>query len=68
LLHEQKTLEKSISGRTIPEKLNRTSRVRATSGNKLESNLIYPNLVEINMRKFTYNFHAFINLNEDIIL
>jgi hypothetical protein len=50
------------------EKLNLTSSVSAASGNKLEGEGIYPISMEINKRKFTYNFHVFTNLNEDIIL
>jgi hypothetical protein len=41
---------------------------KPASSNKLEREGIYPISLEINKRKFTYNFHIFNNLNEDIIL
>jgi hypothetical protein len=51
-----------------PEKLNWTSSVSAASGNKLDGNGIYAIHLEINKRKFTYNFQIFSNINEDIVL
>jgi hypothetical protein len=51
-----------------PEKLNRKRNVSAASGMKLEGEGIYPIAIEINERKFTYQFHIFGSLNEDMIL
>jgi hypothetical protein len=49
-----------------PEKLNRKSNLRAASSTKLEGEGIYPIAIEINERKFTYQFHIFGKRGHDL--
>ena len=64
----RKTFRELYEAGNRPIKLNKVSSVSAASGNKLESDGIYPIKFQINKKTFTYPFHVFSNLEEPMIM